>query len=461
MIGEAHAEGPGAVVNGEGALGSAHEAVVVVALEMELPSGADTEVEANAASQTGIETVVIALDEAVSVALERTGVVGHIDIAVTPLSEPVSHIATKHEVDAHILTAHRKVTHEGKLKVEVAIICAVDIGDVDILDVEVGDVVLRNEGETGTDAEPLVELIAGADFGADATVGIPGAEGKGFLNVHLVAGAAKHKAQVPATGFIIQNVALGDEVGTHIFTTALLVVVALARAATHNLLIAEVHTGGRLHTLDQVGVKEHLIFGCINQSGCHTARTGLDENAVLRKSVLRQKVGVGKGNQSRHILSGSLILSHSSAHNGEKHCDSEYFLHNIEMIFIIFKMQRYEHFLNYKDFLFVRASHAAFLTINTPSSIRHASNVNSRNLAKWKIVSTTMQVFYCVVGQLTIASIRQRERSRPTTRTRHCLNDRHSQSHHRLLRHKFTKIDNIFRLIALSKTSKYGSPQAV
>ena len=362
MIGEAHAEGPGAVVSGEGVLGSAHEAVVVVALEMELPSGADTEVEANAASQTGVETVVIALDEAVSVALEGTGVVGHIDIAVTPLSEPVSHIAAKHEVDAHILAAHRKVTHEGKLEVKVAIISAVDIGDVDILDVEVGDIVLRNEREARADAEPLVELIACADFGADATVGIPGARGAGILDFHLVAGATEHKAQVPAAGFVIQNVVLGDEVGTHIFTTALLVVVALAGAATHNLLIAEIHTGGGLDTLDQVGVKEHLIFGCINQSGCHTARTGLDENAVLRKSVLRQKVGVGKGNQSGHILSGSLILSHSSAHDGEKHCDSEYFLHNIVIIIIIFKMQRYEHFLNYKDFLFVRAFHAAILT---------------------------------------------------------------------------------------------------
>ena len=139
-------------------------------------------------------------------------------------------------------------------------------------------------------------------------------------------------------------------------------VVALARATSHNLLIAKVHTGGWLHTLDQVGVKEHLIFGGINQSCCHTARAGLDENPILGKSVLRQKVGVGKGNQSGHILSGSLILSHSPAHDGEKHCDSEYFLHNIVMIFIIFKMQRYEHFLNYKEFLFVRASHAAIFT---------------------------------------------------------------------------------------------------
>ena len=144
-------------------------------------------------------------------------------------------------------------------------------------------------------------------------------------------------------------------------------VVALAGAATHNLLIAEIHTGGGLDTLDQVGVKEHLIFGCINQSGCHTARTGLDENAVLRKSVLRQKVSVGKGNQSGHILSGSLILSHSSAHDGEKHCDSEYFLHNIVIIIIIFKMQRYEHFLNYKDFLFTPTSHTTIFSLQQSS----------------------------------------------------------------------------------------------
>lgn len=148
MIGEAHAEGPGAVVGGKGALGSAHEAMVVVALEMELPCGADTEVEANAASQTCIETVVKALNEAVSVTLERTGVISHIDIAVTPLGEPIGHIATKHEVDAHILASHRKVAHEGKLKVEVAIICAVDIVGFDVLDVKVGDIVLRNQCQT-------------------------------------------------------------------------------------------------------------------------------------------------------------------------------------------------------------------------------------------------------------------------------------------------------------------------
>lgn len=64
-----------------------------------------------------------------------------------------------------------------------------------------------------------------------------------------------------------------------------------------------------------------------------------------------------------------------------------------------------------------------------------------------------MQVFYYVVELQTIASILQRERSMPTTRTRHRLND----GHHRLLRHKFTKIDNIFRLIALLKAPKYGS----
>ena len=145
MIGEAHTKGPGAVVGGEGALGGAHKAVVVVALEMELPSRTDAEVEADAACQTSVETVVIAFDEAVSVALERTGVVSHIDVAVAPLGEPVGHVTSKHEVDAHVLAAYREVAHKGELEVEVAIICAVHVGIVDILDVEVGDVVLRDE----------------------------------------------------------------------------------------------------------------------------------------------------------------------------------------------------------------------------------------------------------------------------------------------------------------------------
>ena len=85
MIGGTHAERPGTVIGLIGALSGADKAMIVIALKMQLPSGAHAKTEAKTASQTGIKAVVITLYKVVCIANERTGIISHIHIAVTPL----------------------------------------------------------------------------------------------------------------------------------------------------------------------------------------------------------------------------------------------------------------------------------------------------------------------------------------------------------------------------------------
>ena len=140
---------------------------------MELEGGADTHAEANTACQTGIKTVVVALNKVVGIAHEGTGVVSHIHIAMTPLSEPIGCITAQHEVHTHILAAKRQVSQQRKLQIAISIESAVGIFHINVAHLQIGDIVLSQHAQTRANAKPTVELIAGDELEVHATVGIP------------------------------------------------------------------------------------------------------------------------------------------------------------------------------------------------------------------------------------------------------------------------------------------------
>lgn len=359
LICHTHAEGPGAVEGLVGlaesvhALGGADEAVVVVAFEEEAPSGSHAEFEAEAASQAGVEAVVgegaiFGLHEMISVAGPGALIAGDVDIALTPLSSPETSIAASHEMDADSLAAEGEVGHDGELEVEVLVIGGVGALIVEILDIEVGAVVLGHHLDAGTDAEPLVELIAEASFEVDAAAAVPVALPEGLLGIDHVAGTAEHQTEIPA--MIVESV-LSNSVAVELIihlnalammavvlvalmvallavVIALLAVVAASLAVMVmmsegvDLLIAEHHAGRGLHALHQAGIKKILILVGLDERISHAARAGLEENTVFIQRILGEHIRVVEGDQDRHILLHARSLGHCNAHDSEQHNDS-------------------------------------------------------------------------------------------------------------------------------------------
>ena len=266
LICHTHAEGPGAVEGLVGlaesvhALGGADEAVVVVAFEEETPSGSHAEFEAEAASQAGVEAVVgegviFGLHEMISVAGPGALIAGDVDIALTPLSSPETSIAASHEMDADSLAAEGEVGHDGELEVEVLVIGGVGTLKVEILDIEVGAVVLGHHLDAGTDAEPLVELIAETSFEVDAATGEVFAVPEGELGIESVAGAAEHQAEIEAVvvegvlsdgGLFDSLVLSGIAISGHLYNPCLLfaslaVVVCINGVVVHKLAVLVIH----------------------------------------------------------------------------------------------------------------------------------------------------------------------------------------------------------------------------
>lgn len=373
LICHTHAEGPGAVEGLVGlaesvhTLGGADEAVVVVAFEEEAPSGSHAEFEAEAASQASVEAVVgegaiFGLHEMISVAGPGALIAGDVDIALTPLSSPETSIAASHEMDADSLAAEGEVGHDGELEVEVLVIGGVGALKVEILDIEVGAVVLGHHLNAGTDAEPLVELIAETSFEVDAATGEVFAVPEGELGIESIAGAAEHKAEIEAVvveGVLSDGVAvdfslhLGDlavvavmlvtltvalltvvvalfavVVAFFAIMIALLAVVAASLAVMVmmsegvDLLIAEHHAGRGLHALHQAGIKKILILVGLDERISHAARAGLEENTVFIQRILGEHIRVVEGDQDRHILLHARSLGHCNAHDSEQHNDS-------------------------------------------------------------------------------------------------------------------------------------------
>lgn len=359
LIRHTHTEGPGAVEGLVGlaesvhALGGADEAVVVVAFEEETPSGSHAEFEAEAASQAGVEAVVgegaiIGLHKMVSVAGPGALIARDIDIALAPLSRPEASIAASHEMDADSLAAEGEVGHDGELEVEVLVIGGVGTLIVEILDIEVGAVVLGHHLDAGTDAEPLVELIAEASFEVDAAAAVPVALPEGLLGIDHVAGTAEHQPEIPA--MIVESVlsnSVAVELIIHLNALAMMAVVLVAlmvallavviallavvaaslavvmmAAGTHDLLIAEHHAGRGLHALHQAGIKKILILVGLDERISHAARAGLEENTVFIQRILGEHIRVVESYQDRHILLHARSLGHCNAHDSEQHNDS-------------------------------------------------------------------------------------------------------------------------------------------
>ena len=325
MIGYAKAEGPSAVV-GLVILSGANKAMVVVALEMKHPVGSHAEREAKAASETCVETTVGTFNERVGIACEGSRVVGHVNIAMTPLRQPVPSVATEHEIDTACLTTNGEISHKGKLKVEVVISCGISVSDVGIKHIEAGVVIFGEQIETRTDSEPAIELITHTAFEIDAAAHIPYATPTGRLDFHTVTGASEEEPDIPTFSVGIENFLLRDKVLADIFVMILAASMLILMLGI-NLLIAKINSGGRLHSFYEVGVEERLVFVGVNEGMSHTTRTGLENDSILVERILRQHVGVIESNQCRYILSRAFILSHRTAHDSEQQSYSKDFLH--------------------------------------------------------------------------------------------------------------------------------------
>ena len=159
MVGNTHSEGPGAVVGLAGFLGSTEETVIIIALEMKLPVGSDIHAQTDSSCQTGLETAVVIIDILIAPTCVGLGIVGSVDIAVAILRDPISTIATSHEVDADSLTADGEVGHQGELQILILVIGLVLVADTGIVDSQLSGIVLGHKLHTAADAEPFVELI--------------------------------------------------------------------------------------------------------------------------------------------------------------------------------------------------------------------------------------------------------------------------------------------------------------
>lgn len=187
MISHTHSECPGTVECLAWALGGADKSMIVIAFEMQLPAGGNAHGETHATGQTGVEAVVVTINKHVGPASVRTGIVGLIDIAIAILGNPITGISTSHNVNADSLATDGEVGHQGELQILVLIESRVLSFHIVIGYIQLGGIILRNQGKASADAEPLVELVAGTSLEVQTTIRIPLSVENGLLDVEGVA----------------------------------------------------------------------------------------------------------------------------------------------------------------------------------------------------------------------------------------------------------------------------------